>query len=110
MCYCQRVGFPLLPHPRLRKNVFRKDDYIMNYPDLTEPLFPHSHPPPTHTHTPTPHRNMVCPKFLYGKWCFAEGSVSETEQIKDILRNKFYCKMYQFLKGGNKCDLFRRTI
>ena len=31
------------PPPPSRKNAYRKDDYIVNCPDLIEPVFPHSH-------------------------------------------------------------------
>ena len=42
---CPRVVFPLS-----KENANRKDDYIVDCPDLIQPLFPHSH---------FPHQKMV---------------------------------------------------
>ena len=76
-----RVVIPFSPG----KNGYRKNDYIVDYPDLIEPLFPHSHfRAPIYPLTPTNG------KFGIAVCIFLKKKESEPNGTAIFLHNKLH--------------------
>ena len=63
------------PPPFPQKNAYKKDDYVVKYSDLIEPLSPN---------VIFPHRNMVYQKILYGYFFLRKGTNQNGAEQRDF--------------------------
>ena len=87
--------------PLPRKNGYRKNDYIVYYPDLIKPHFPHSHCSPI--------GKCAMREFGIVVGIFLKRTIG-TERNSEIFQDKSHWKCNQFFEESNKCGLLRKLV